>query len=1424
MKKIAVFLLFFLGVLFSSSSFAANYYVDAVSGDNGNNGSLETPWKTITYSVAQMLAGDTLNIQNGTYNAALGEVFPIAPTAGTHIKAVNTQLATIVSASATYIIQGTDNITLEGLYISGTSTSTYQIYLGDSGQVLNCYAADTNGLVLSIGASGLVDGCTFSNGKAGYNLLIRGSNTTINGCSITNTAAGAFNIFVNGSLSGINITNSTIIASSTSDKIGIWKEGGTNLTVTNCTIEGNASGYDSGGNGLLSASGGTVNVTSCEVRGFYNGMYLNVESSTVNHCTITNFGRGIYRLGGAVTVNNSIIVSDGRLNVVVAGTGIDGSTTSNYNCVWGNTTNYANGASAGANDVNTCPRFVDFANDDYRLYSGSPALSSAIDGSDMGMWQGDGVAGDPYASIKYVSESGNDTTGDGSALTPYRSVTKASQYALDEIKAAPGTYNAAGGETFPIYLHQNRKLGTSESGWVTVEASSASYILWGDNASTIESVYLSGTSTSTYQIYLGDSGQVLNCYATDTNGLVLSIGASGLVQGCTFSNGKAGYNLLIRGSNTTIDNCSITGTAASVYNVFVNTGLSGVSVTDSTIITNSTSTKYGIYRDTSTTLTVTNCTIEGNASGYDSGGIGLLAAGGGTVTATSCEVRGFYTGVYLAADTSTVNHCTITNFGQGIYRTLGTATVNNSIIVSDGRLNVAVAGTGIDGSATSNYNCVWGNATNYANGASAGANDVNTCPRFVDFANDDYRLYSGSPALSSAIDGSDMGMWQGDGVAGDPYASIKYVSGSGNDGNNGNTTGTAYRSITKASQYALVEIKAAPGTYNAAGGETFPIYLHQNRKLGTSESGWATVEASSASYILWGDNASTIESVYLSGTSTSNFQIYLGDNGQVLNCYAADTNGFVLSIGASGLVQGCTFNNGKTGFNLVIRGSNTTISGSSITGTATDVYNIFVNSSLSGVSITNSTINASSTGSKFGIYKDTSTTLTVANCTIEGGGNSAGYGVLAAAGATTTINTCEVRGFNYGLQLDGTSNVNHCTVVKNNIYGVYRIGGTTSITNSIVSSNEGTGLYGTMTSTYNDVWGNGTNYSGCSAGTGDISSNPLFTDYANNTLGLQGTSPCIDAGTGTDPDGTTADMGAYYYVQSITKLAFTTSAQTLTVGQTSEVITVQAQSDISHAMNVSSNTTINLTSTSGNGKFYSTSAGTQEITSVTITSGASSANFYYRDTTVGSPTITAAENPSQGWTDATQGETITVGSAAYLKITGTSAITAGANDELTITAYDAYNNVATGYIDMKNLTFSGPGTSPGGNIPKVEGTNIGQPTAISFVDGTSEANAATLVAYLAESVALNVTDGAITTTGDASRALDLVVSATTESYLTLTGTDTMTAGGNIEMTVTAWDAYGNIATGYNPVQNLVFSGLNTSSLGNKFWKCGNYSF
>jgi parallel beta-helix repeat protein len=94
--------------------------------------------------------------------------------------------------------------------------------------------------------------------------------------------------------------------------------------------------------------------------------------------------------------------------------------------------------------------------------------------------------------------------------------------------------------------------------------------------------------------------------------------------------------------------------------------------------------------------------------------------------------------------------------------------------------------------------------------------------------------------------------------------------------------------------------------------------------------------------------------------------------------------------------------------------------------------------------------------------------------------------------------------------------------------------------NNIIIQNNGIGIHhypvNDNTFAYNDVWTNSINYDGAEPGDGSISADPLFVGGDPFSFHLTFNSPCIDAGDPTsepDPDGTIADMGAYYYDQQV---------------------------------------------------------------------------------------------------------------------------------------------------------------------------------------------------------------------------------------------------------------------------------------------------
>jgi len=142
----------------------------------------------------------------------------------------------------------------------------------------------------------------------------------------------------------------------------------------------------------------------------------------------------------------------------------------------------------------------------------------------------------------------------------------------------------------------------------------------------------------------------------------------------------------------------------------------------------------------------------------------------------------------------------------------------------------------------------------------------------------------------------------------------------------------------------------------------------------------------------------------------------------------------------------------------------------------------------------------------------------------------------AGLGSSTVIGTVLYgnSGWNNTGVLQNCNSFN-CTVYNNSggfMFNPWTVGGMTDgvATNCIFWGNggyNGQQTYNAESVTYSNVQGG-------HSGEGNIDSDPLFTDLGNNDFTLLTGSPCIDSGdpdSSLDPDGTVADMGAYYFDQ-----------------------------------------------------------------------------------------------------------------------------------------------------------------------------------------------------------------------------------------------------------------------------------------------------
>ncbi len=147
--------------------------------------------------------------------------------------------------------------------------------------------------------------------------------------------------------------------------------------------------------------------------------------------------------------------------------------------------------------------------------------------------------------------------------------------------------------------------------------------------------------------------------------------------------------------------------------------------------------------------------------------------------------------------------------------------------------------------------------------------------------------------------------------------------------------------------------------------------------------------------------------------------------------------------------------------------------------------------------------------------------------------------------------------------------------------------------------------------------------------------------------------------------------------------------------------------------------------------------------------------------------------------------------AKTLAVTGfPTSDTAGTADTLTITAYDAFGNVATGYTGTVAFTSSDP--------------HAVLPSSYTFTGSDAGRRGFSITLDTSGTQSITATDAA--TSSLRVTELGIAVHAAAVRTLTVTGFPTSdTTGTSGTVTVTAYDAYGNVATGYTGTVSLVSS-------------------
>jgi murein DD-endopeptidase MepM/ murein hydrolase activator NlpD len=197
--------------------------------------------------------------------------------------------------------------------------------------------------------------------------------------------------------------------------------------------------------------------------------------------------------------------------------------------------------------------------------------------------------------------------------------------------------------------------------------------------------------------------------------------------------------------------------------------------------------------------------------------------------------------------------------------------------------------------------------------------------------------------------------------------------------------------------------------------------------------------------------------------------------------------------------------------------------------------------------------------------------------------------------------------------------------------------------------------------------------------------------------------------------------------------------------------------------------------------FTSTDANATLPANATLVNGLATFSATLR--TTGARTLTATDTGNATVTG-TSG-TVTVGAAAatHFSISNPASSTAGGALVVTVTAQDAFNNTATGYLGTVHFTKTDPGSSSA--VPADYAFVAGDNGAHTFLGG--------VVFVTAGSQAFTATD---TVTGSITGGATVAVSAAPANRFTLSAPGSAVAGNPFLVTVTVKDIFNNTATGY----------------------------
>ena len=308
----------------------------------------------------------------------------------------------------------------------------------------------------------------------------------------------------------------------------------------------------------------------------------------------------------------------------------------------------------------------------------------------------------------YVSPTGSDTTGTGSAANPYATIQNGlnNTVAGGTLNLMPGTYTGTGDIGLNITQNVNI-IGTSQTNTIinAVCLNNVFSVNSGVNVTIANLTFANGTTSDGGAIYNLGTLTVNNCTFT---------GNTGTSTDYNYGGGGAIYN---NGGTSTVNNCIFTGNTVIWYGgaIYNNGGTS--TVNNCTFTGNAATSCGGAIYNNGGTSTVNNCTFTGNTVKNSYGGAYVNSAGTSNVTNSSFIGNTALTfgGAVSNYASMNVSNCIFTNNtvqrGGAFYNAVGTLTVTYSSFVNNSAYEGGSAIYRKSGTVNAQYNW-WGSNSN----------------------------------------------------------------------------------------------------------------------------------------------------------------------------------------------------------------------------------------------------------------------------------------------------------------------------------------------------------------------------------------------------------------------------------------------------------------------------------------------------------------------------------------------------------------------------------------------------------------------------------------------------------------------------------------------------------------------------------------